>query len=1200
MRRRAPILSLFAALTLATAPLALHAQTYIWLGSGETGNVGYGENWQGGTGLPYNSDTGTYGTGAEVLGFDPVQHQYLSYSGSLWVLGLCFDDLVNGYIIQGTFNDGGNGSLYLGAGGIDYKPAGPATTKIFDSVRPTTDQNWYVGSNGRIEVYGPLMESDATPFRLTKTGSGTLALYGPTNYGIYLSSATTLDLYQGQLELRSSASTALGDAVLEFSGGTLVARSPNNYESNENYPLYLGNRVVSNGLISMRNEVPVYLTSGNYSESQVPGTENSALSTPTGVTLAADTTLHTEGEPLYILADISETGGSRKLTVDSTGAVILEGNNSYTGGTFVQKGVLIFASIYAIPEINLDSSNAGKLSSAATGYIGFGDSDHGTNLQGYFIDTFDKAATHGTIGFDSDPQNDYANTFTGNIDLTGFASDARLGSATKAVLSGQITPQGTDYRFGGGGGTLEITAPLVDVGGNSALIADSPAQAPLTLRIATPTLAPIVTEGGAGGEFGNTFSGGVSATHSAIVFANGALPTQIVANNWTLGTGGYIGYEGINYDADTGSTTQTERIQDFLARFNPVGGADTGIIGFNANPDVWDSRYISGDIDLSAFIPGGAAIGTSTPGTQGEGGWIPGVQLTGTITTANEGTDAYRFAGYKGGLLEVASNLHGTAGLFIGDPSAPETFGDFIQREYSTVMLTGDNAALSGNVFFYGGRLLVGQENGEVGYDPTSALGTGTLIVEPFPFPEDLPLPQNEIPAPVLASALYYGRLVIPNNIQLNGDLGLGGYSYYYASLALTGVISGSGGLEVGQDGYTTVKLYAANTFSGGVYVRDNSVLDLYDDHASGTGLISFGSSGGDGGSVYFNTDNPVIGGLASKETAHLTFLQDYSTLTIDQWSDSTFSGEFRTNTESNSDALRIVKTGTGTLHLDSGGLYFYHGVADNFSQDVIIPPGAEAGTLPAPDISLDIRQGTVVLGNDFYIESSSPTFRVSGYVDQNPANSYAGTLQVDDGKYILNPIILENGGRLAGNGNFGSAISVSDGAILSPGGKGTQAISAMHFDHLEIAGGGIYEWQVTGLPGSGDNVSDLINVYGAGTLVINATAESPFTIRVMSLTTGGDAGVLTGVDQSHGMYVWTLFNYDYLSTNLDNEFDPTAFVINASAFISDAPLGGEFTIFQQDNQILLGFTPVPEPSTYALLALGLGFVVWSLRRRRA
>ena len=52
------------------------------------------------------------------------------------------------------------------------------------------------------------------------------------------------------------------------------------------------------------------------------------------------------GDATFISGDIGETGGARKLTVDSTSAIILYGANNWTGGTEVTKGILIFGGDY--------------------------------------------------------------------------------------------------------------------------------------------------------------------------------------------------------------------------------------------------------------------------------------------------------------------------------------------------------------------------------------------------------------------------------------------------------------------------------------------------------------------------------------------------------------------------------------------------------------------------------------------------------------------------------------------------------------------------------------------------------------------------------------------------------------------------------------------------------------------------------------
>lgn len=44
----------------------------------------------------------------------------------------------------------------------------------------------------------------------------------------------------------------------------------------------------------------------------------------------------------------------------------------------------------------------------------------------------------------------------------------------------------------------------------------------------------------------------------------------------------------------------------------------------------------------------------------------------------------------------------------------------------------------------------------------------------------------------------------------------------------------------------------------------------------------------------------------------------------------------------------------------------------------------------------------------------------------------------------------------------------------------------------------------------------------------------------------------------------------------------------------------GAGSLFAVNSVVLSNFTPIPEPSTYALLALGAAAVLWQVRRRRA
>lgn len=1065
------------------------AQTvvYTWTGGGSNSEYLFdADNWLDGTPPPEPID----GPGiADALAstellFGPLALTTYTEYYHLYANRLNFDGITRSFYIRGDYD-----TTHLGSGGIVYNPAGNITSFLEGRVQLEANQTWNI-AGGTLVLYDAIKDFGAG-YDLTKTGAGTLRLVetydnnwtgGMTLAGGKVIISPSYDYYDNLVH-------SLGEGTLTFSGGTLVTQ-PNfedyYYYDFDDYPVHLANPVVSNGTISIQNGVEMYWQDG-------------------GVLLAADTLLDITGRPLFIESNISETGGARSLSMNSGGAVVLTGTNTYTGGTSVDKGILIFATTGSLPATPVTNA----LAVGALGYIGFGDdgSENGgaslSNPQGLFVDRFNKAATFGTVGLDSDPDDDASN-FTGSIDLTGFAASAKLGSATHAILSGSITPQGANYRFGGGGGFLQVDSYLT---GNRGIVADSPAATPLTVRFT-------------GGD--NDFTGAISATNSAVILAEGVSSTSAL----NLGAGGYIGTEA------------SSSIQSFIDRFAAL---TQGVIGIDSFASY--TVNIEDNLSLAAFT-NGAYLGTTHPGyvDDGVGG---GVVLQGTFTSGNGGADAYRFAGYKGGLLRVESVLSGAAGVLIGDPTSPATFGDYLNQEFSTVGLIGDNSALTGNVTLYGGQLFVGGQYAT----PTTALGTGSLVVQGMSLPPEWIDWDGSAPKPHLAAE--WGA-IIPNAITLNSQLNVSPWM----QMELAGKISGAGRLYLEAETYVTLS-NDANDFTGGIYVSTEAELYLTANHAAGLGTLSFGYSSGE---AIFNTTNPVIHGLESdKYYAYLEVEAPDATLEINQNIDTTYSGGLRADYYDGEDKSgRFLKTGTGTLRLDGAEIYSY-GLADGQGNDV----------------SLEIQGGTVVLANNTYVEGG--IIKLSG-----------GTLALEN-SYLSRPVLAQSG-VLAGNGNFYGAVTLGSDAVLSPGyspGKMTfgagltlQQGSAMDFE-VQFAGGN---------PGIGYDTVEVT----FGSLDFSAVSAGGFTLKLISLAAGGGAGDVSDFSADTN-YSWLLFS----TTGLAG-FDLSKVTLDASLFSNslDAGLGnGWFSLSQSGNDLFVNFSPVPEPSTYALLAAGLGLV--ALRRRR-
>jgi autotransporter-associated beta strand protein len=421
---------------LGSATLGLRAQvvTYVWSGTSDGFSWDASGNWVGGVVPPDDLVNARVILGASAA----PEIQFFEF----FLNQLRIEGLKRSLELWGAYE-----TANLGSGGLIYAPAQPVLSVLSDAVKLRANQTWDIQS-GTFIVAGSLSDfffngetSTQGMFSLTKTGTGTLVLESPYSgswTGGLILSAGRVELYNHRDFWGTALSQALGTGPLVFNGGTLVARyHPDSYYGEG--ALLLGVPIVSNGLISTVNQAELAF--------QQPGESNAKLQ------LAADTTIVSQGKSLVFDLPIIETGGARKLTVNADNRIFLQGSTSWTGGTEVTKGALIFAG---------ENNVAGAPDSIKVGTAGYVGITIGQNVGG-FLTTIDKVNSTGSIGFDT-PGTSEPSTVTSPIDLTGFNAAIRLGSATEGILGSTavITPQGNAYRFGGGGGRLTVQSALTD------------------------------------------------------------------------------------------------------------------------------------------------------------------------------------------------------------------------------------------------------------------------------------------------------------------------------------------------------------------------------------------------------------------------------------------------------------------------------------------------------------------------------------------------------------------------------------------------------------------------------------------------------------------------------------------------------------------------------------------------------------------
>ncbi|MBI2497466.1 MAG: PEP-CTERM sorting domain-containing protein [Opitutae bacterium] len=1160
------------------------AQTYTW--------TGIGNGWKGQV-PPPNDGTANLQFGDNVSTFIPIPSLTFSINSAAFISDNRF--LFVPQSVSSTLNIGAGGmtasNMFGGSTNIDF--ASGITVNLAAS------QTWDFGSGGGSAIiHGAL-----TGGNLTLTGSSNYDSFGLTMASL---TAGLNSSYTGTITLGNStvpnlvpflavwASGNLGTGNITFvNGGQLITHNttslPNNLPNNlllNTGPLPAGN---NNNVFTPVNfkawDAPMTL-SGNallYNNTTI----NAQISNPNIPSLAPGNTGSwplagpRKRNPIIFTGTIGEFPMGTSLNITGPGIVILAGSNStgYTGGTYVgfqpgtgfsQQGNLIFANQGAIPTPTLPivyALQSGQLNFAgSSGYIGIADTAVSTaGAFSNFLTKFNPNSS-GAVGIDSldgvNAPSSIPHTFSDNINLTSFTTSGnmgiRFGTATSLIFTGSITPQLPNvYHFGNGGGRLFMNTGLADqitpTSVTRSLRAESQGAFPLHLFL----------------QGTNTYTGGTVSNYGIVVF-DGANAIPASGSLEAFGASTNVGSSYIGYTDSTGFSSSA-----FLAKFNQA--TTWGIIGFDTHFDpatgTPNSTVNIANLDLTGFNDG-VFIGTNSSAI------LSGTIKPTSVTNADHGANTLRFTATSGGTLTVSSILAdnpSVLGVTLGSPAGIPAFSD------GTIILSSANTYTGGTaVNNYGNLSLV------AGHSTAFGASTGSITLRPH--------------GGVLALSAGTAGVNLANPIVFGQATPMTGYTPTLNltgsnDFTLSGNISGPNRAAIYTQNDVGQGLIALNnlppvvnaTISGnnsgfyGTFLVANGTLTFASDNAPGHAQIEML---GGSGTVAFTSANPVVYGLTNGGAGGGTVSLGAGTnLTVD--------------TTDSSDGT-ITGQGNGDYDFDFGGSF----VGDNTTKLTVtstINPSVGSdffyvyGSSPSFSGSVDITgQAALALGQSNSVGSGTITI-----------NAVDGGLALNTGVTLTNPLVFNQGG-LAGIGTF-QPVSVSGtgqtagkltfGAnqMVFPGIPGDEAMPgkltlAMN---TAFATGGNFMLVVENPANTADGFGSL-NITGSLDLV--SISAAGFVFNLESISPNGETGFSPAIvwGNSYSLLVVS-------TTGGITGFDQTKFAVDVTKFQDGLIPAAYFSVTADANNLYLNFTAIPEPSTWALLVTGAGFLgLAAWRRRRA